>query len=384
MHLKTTGKILLVTRNFPPLMGGMEKLIFNVFNQLKNHFNVKIVGPKGCEDFSDRRVLYTFPHEPAWKFLITCQFTTFRGVTSYRPDLIISGSGLTVPAAMIAGKFFNTPVITYLHGLDIVTNSKIYQNFFIPLIRCCDGIVVNSSYTALLAQKIGIENSKIHILHPGTHIPHGFNNRKSSNEFRETINAGKRPLLLSVGRLTERKGIFEFLENCMDDIIATVPKILLVIIGGDAEDAVNSSSGMAAKIKNLINLKGFSRHVLMLGKVSDKKLHQAYASSNLLIFPILEQPGDVEGFGMVAIEAAAHGLPTVAFAAGGVTDAVKDGRSGYLIEPGRYDRFSEVIIDLLQSRSTSISETCREFAELFSWPIFGKKLFKVCNTYISN
>jgi len=93
-----------------------------------------------------------------------------------------------------------------------------------------------------------------------------------------------------------------------------------------------------------------------------------------LIFPVIERPGDIEGFGMVAIEAAAHGTPTYAFAVGGVPDAVSDGISGQLLQPGDYCGMTAAALDALNQ--TKIYPKCRDFAEKFAWPAFGEQLLQ--------
>ena len=78
---------------------------------------------------------------------------------------------------------------------------------------------------------------------------------------------------------------------------------------------------------------------------------------------------------MVAIEAASHGLPTVAFATGGVVDAVSDGRSGRLVASGNYDLFAQAVIELL-AREGEWAHACRDFAGRFAWPEFGRRLMQ--------
>jgi phosphatidylinositol alpha-1,6-mannosyltransferase len=75
---------------------------------------------------------------------------------------------------------------------------------------------------------------------------------------------------------------------------------------------------------------------------------------------------------MVAIEAASHGLPTVAFATGGVIDAVKDGVSGYLVEKNDYDSLAKSVTDTLKNPMNPCATL--EFAKNFSWHSFGNKV----------
>jgi phosphatidylinositol alpha-1,6-mannosyltransferase len=116
-------------------------------------------------------------------------------------------------------------------------------------------------------------------------------------------------------------------------------------------------------------------HVLVTGELSDELLLSLYAAASLAVFPVKDLPGDVEGFGMVALEAAAHGLPTVAFAAGGVPDAVADGVSGNLLPAGDYEGMAARICRYLAGeRGTVTAASCRAFAEQFAWPRFGERL----------
>jgi phosphatidylinositol alpha-1,6-mannosyltransferase len=111
-----------------------------------------------------------------------------------------------------------------------------------------------------------------------------------------------------------------------------------------------------------------------LGPVDDDTLSDAYFAADVMVFPVQEVAGDVEGFGMVAIEAAAHDLPTVAFAVGGVPDAIANGRSGSLIEARANGAFAESVVDRLQSPRQPLA--CRKFAQDFSWQAFGERLLK--------
>jgi phosphatidylinositol alpha-1,6-mannosyltransferase len=122
-----------------------------------------------------------------------------------------------------------------------------------------------------------------------------------------------------------------------------------------------------------------------LGKVDDATLGQAYRSSRVHVFPVLDLPGDMEGFGMVALEAAAHGLPTVAFAVGGIPDAVSPEVSGLLITPGDYAALATGIIALLAGERPDITaQSCRDFAAGFAWSRFGERARSLCMSLIES
>src|SRR3546814_17603864 len=85
---------------------------------------------------------------------------------------------------------------------------------------------------------------------------------------------------------------------------------------------------------------------------------------------------------MVAVEAAAHGVPTIAFATGGIVDAVAEGESGRLIRPGDYGAFAGVVIEALHNH-LQLTESCRNFSERFGWPRIGEAVAAVIGLDIS-
>ncbi len=362
----------------------MERLLHHAYVELRGEARLAVVGPSGCEAHlqPDTRVL-SCPALPPARFLAWCQWQTLRLARSFRPDLILSGSGVTAPASRSAGFCLDIPVICFLHGLDIVAASPAYRMVFLPSVRSCNALLVNSRNTARLAAQAKIDASRIHILFPGVAVatPAGSINHMS---FRARIGASHRPILLSVGRLTKRKGLVEFIDQALPQIVRECPEALLVVIGHEARQSLQGTQSMTQQIREMAVTRGLVNNIMMLDRVDDGTLWEAYASSQVFVFPVIDQPGDVEGFGMVALEAAAHGIATVAFATGGVVDAVRDGISGYLAKSGDYRKFAELVLNHLQSSTPSVSsESCVAFARQFSWQKFGQQLREICSTVIS-
>ncbi len=113
--------------------------------------------------------------------------------------------------------------------------------------------------------------------------------------------------------------------------------------------------------------------VRFLGVVDDETLWNCYTAAHTLVFPLIRVKGDVEGFGMVAIEAAASGTPTVAFPVGGVVDAVSEGANGLLIPEGDYRAFADAVLSICRGSPPSSSD-CRNYALQFSWEAHSRKL----------
>lgn len=375
MTLEKKVKVLMVTRNFPPLMGGMEKLNFNIFHSLSSCFDVSVAGPEGSGDYHKSSFFTEFPVKPLWKYVVFSLLQTIRLALRVRPKIIFCGSGAAILAGYFSARLTGASLVCYLHGLDIIVKNKIYQWFFLPLIKKSDLILVNSKHTLSLAVAAGIDLSRIKILSPGTILPDVSSRLVVSQQFRNKYNLGETPYILIAGRMTARKGIAEFIINVMPNVVAVYPRLQLIVVGDEASDAMNYLSGIKNNIVAAVDELNLNANVKLLGSVDDTMLSGAFFAAEMLVFPVLNIANDVEGFGMVAIEAAAHGLPTVGFSVGGIPDAISHDQSGWLVESGNYSRMSQIILDAYSSSSGKVTEdSCIQFARQFSWESFEIKL----------
>ncbi|UPG84814.1 glycosyltransferase family 4 protein [Luteibacter aegosomatis] len=372
----STPGLLLITRNLPPLRGGMERLNAQMANALAEDHHVTVMAPKGSRlDHTSLVRLVCCPWPGVAMFLVWAAIVgTFRALTG-KPRWILGGSGLVAPVVLLAGWLSGARRAVYLHGLDIVVDSRLYRALWLPAIRRMNRCLVNSRNTRKLAIMEGVDEKRICIVFPGVAMPAPSDSRvSSSSRFRASHELGDGPLILSVGRLTRRKGLAEFVEHAMPSLLAKRADIRLVVIGDEAPDALNASGvGQRQRIMDAALRAGVDESVHMLGPVSESTLRAAFEAASVHVFPGLDVSGDVEGFGMVAIEAAAHGVPTVAFAVGGIPDAVNDPRSGSLVMAGDYAGLVQRLLQRVEDKS-SVAASCREFAARFDWRIFDEAL----------
>ena len=372
-------RVLLITRNLPPLVGGMERLNWHIADELSRYADVRVIGPEDAAAFRPKNAeVNEVRLRPLWRFLAASLWQALCIVRAWQPDVVLAGSGLTAPAAWIASRLAGARAAAYLHGLDVAVHHPIYRAVWLPAIRRMDTVIANSEPTAKLATFIGVDAAALKIVHPGVRLPVASQPEESRWIFRERHGLGSGRLLLSIGRLTTRKGLREFVRDALPRIVEAAPDTMLVVIGQAPTDSLRAGIQSPESIQDVADAAGIGQHLRFLGVITDPvELACAYESAALHVFPVRELSGDPEGFGMVAIEAAAHGLPTVAFATGGVVDAVAEGRSGCLIPQGDYSAFAASVLRVLADGKDAWRIGTVGFAKGFAWPAFGQRMAEV-------
>ncbi|WP_034280061.1 glycosyltransferase family 4 protein [Alkanindiges illinoisensis] len=377
-------RVLIITRNLPPLIGGMERLNWHMADELSKYYCVKVIAPTGSANLKPKHLdMIEVPLVPLWLFLILSLWEAIKITLQWKPDIILAGSGLTALAAKLSSIFYTkSKSVAYLHGLDITADHRLYRLIWLPILRQLDHVITNSSPTSQLVSNLGIPDTRVSIIFPGVNLPRTIQTQAQIEQFLHKYQLQNKHILLSVGRLTTRKGIHEFIQYALPDIVKAMPNIVLVIIGESPKNALLAETQSKESIEATVSQLGLQEHVKFLGKIDDQSLSYAYESSHVHVFPVRHIPNDPEGFGMVAIEAAAHGLPTVAFATGGVVDAISDGKSGYLVRSEDYLLLTQAVIKAL-ALNNFWKKSCQTFAKNFTWENFGNDIKTKLNNILN-
>jgi phosphatidylinositol alpha-1,6-mannosyltransferase len=365
-------KILIITRNFPPVLGGMERLNGQLVEELAKYHAIAVVAPGGARaQVSAGIAVHEVALTPLWRCLVGMAWRGLRCAWKWRPDVILGGSGLVAPIVWCLARVFGARAFVYVHGLDLTVPHPVYQALWLPFVRRMDGVISNSGVTRQIAIDLGARSEQVFVVNPGVaEVLLGETGRGQG--FCERYGLEDKKVLLSVGRLAARKGLREFVQDALPLIVARQPDVVFVIIGTEPKNALFAEAQSPESIQAAADAAGVGAHIRLLGSVTDEVLQEAFFAADLHVFPVRHIPSNPEGFGMVAIEAAMHGVATAAYATGGVVEAVRDGENGLLVEPANAQALADAIATLLDSPLPKAR--VHAFAMQFSWENFGSKI----------
>jgi phosphatidyl-myo-inositol dimannoside synthase len=339
--------ILVITWNFPPRRGGMESLVSNLCAGLKQRHRVVVITAHAQFPGPIEEYVFRAP----WPGLIPfALYALWRGATLLfrNPALrvILGGSVLVTPLVLMLARVFGRKAIVQAHGSDVIYSHRLYQALCVRWLKFCDRVVANSAYTGSLTIRKGARSELVSVIPPGIH-PERFALLISCDAIKRQWGLKERPTILFVGRLAKRKGVKEFIEKSLVEIVKKIPNVCFVVVGDNPSESLTQRDDVVAQIKSAIGELGLLNHVQLLGALDDDEVIKLYQAADVIVLPALATPDDVEGFGVVLLEAAAAGKPVVATRVGGIPDAIEDGNSGILVEPGDYDQLTNAIIALL-------------------------------------
>lgn len=342
--------ILFLTWNFPPTVGGIEAVAWHVYKGLCARGHAVQVVTRGPVRGNDAPGVVRVGRGSLPGFLLQGLWICWKLFRRGRPDVMLCSTVVGALPAWLLGALFGRPYVVLAHGSDLVRGGWLYSRVVAFLLRRAAVVCANSGNTRELVIQSGLEADRVRIIYPGVE-PLPPPQPPAAGLVSGWIQSG-RPLLLSVGRLIRRKGVLEFIEHALPDIVREHPEVLLVVVGEEATQSLaHHRERLRDDIVSAIGRLALSRHVVLAGRIEDVDLYALLRSARLLLMPVRPTPGDVEGFGIVFVEAALAGLPVVATRIGGIPDAVQDGVTGLLTPPGDDAAVAEAVKRLLKDEA---------------------------------
>lgn len=343
-------RVLLITPDFPVDKGGIQSLA----GGLARHLNVDLdvvtrSRSAGGSEASRRPAVRRSPDPPrlqrtsiALLNLVASQEALVRPFQA-----IINMHVNTAPAAALATRLRGIPFVQYLHAQEIPVRPALTRF----AVRRARATIAVSSHSRALAERIGCETARFHVIPPGIDPPSAL----------PPSDRGGPPTVLTVARFEVAYKGHDVLVEAMPAIHARVPEARWILIG---DGPLRSST------EQRVDQLGLTQSVQFLRQVSDAERDRWLAEADVFAMPSRLPPdGTGEGFGIVFLEAAAHGLPVVAGNVGGALDAVVDGTTGVLVDPQDPAALADAVCGLLldPDRAKALGAAGIAWSNRFAW-----------------
>jgi phosphatidylinositol alpha-1,6-mannosyltransferase len=349
-----SASILLVTLEFPPRKGGIATYLANLVRALPKGA-VRVLAPKmGGTDALDvaqetpvcrHRLLsrWLYPH---W---LPALYWTARAVRRDRPGMIVVSHLLSMGTlAWFIKRWHGVPYAVIVHGMGIALALEAGGRRMALAKRVladAERVVANSVYTARLAESAGVPRSRLLVAHPSPSFTaaDAATGAASAREARERHGLGSDYVVLTLGRLVTRKG-FDTLISATA-LLWRQGRALTLAIAGEGPDR--------QRLEEFAWTQEVSERVRFLGAIEPGELPALYAASDVFALAPRSSGGDVEGFGIVYLEAGLLGKPVIGTRTGGVPEAVADGVTGLLVPPADVPALAEAIAKLMDDPGLS-------------------------------
>ena len=363
---------LIVTRNFPPDIGGMQMLMGGLCENLLNHGPVKVFTyASENSNIYDNRSGANIERVKGIKL-----FRKFRKANLVN-NFINSNANIR---ALIVDHWKSLELIKtenlkkikifcLLHSKEINhAKGTSLNKRIIKSTNNADFIIANSNFTKELAIKIGINPSKIHIIFPGIEKPKNIENIykiKAEKYFGSSF-----PKIITVARMDKRKGHDKILM-LIKNLKPKFPKIKYISIGyGEEEKNI-------LKLSEELNLEN---DVIFLKNIDFNLKIALIAESNLFLMPSRIEKKSVEGFGISFIEAASYGIGSIGGKDGGASDAIAHKKTGLICDGSNLNSIYDSVLNFFKNNNfLEYGKNAREHSEKFYWDKIIKSYLKLLN-----
>ena len=327
--------VVLVSELFPPDVGGTPSLFSNVYRRLGSTdlrvlTSVREAPALVSSDgpFAITRIPMAAPHwgitnlgslRRYWRVIARMRVESARRATTFHCARALPEGLAALCATSLSG---SSNYLCWTHGeeLHYASSSRELSFLLARVHRGAAAIIANSRYTARELERIGVPQEKVRVVYPGVDVER-FSRCQSAARIRSRYASPDDVLLLTVGRLQRRKG-HDLAIAAVASLGQEIPRLKYLIVGEGEE---------RSRLEKLVDQHGLCERVVFAGAVDDDALPAYYAAADVFLHPNRVDGGDVEGFGIVFLEAAAASKPVIGGGTGGVPEAVEQGVTGLLV-----------------------------------------------------
>lgn len=346
-------KVLLVTTDFPPAIGGIQAVLYRTALNF-NHLEVAVIAPDhpGARAFDQthpfsihrvrgRETLFG----GSIALLARIALASLKVLSREKVDVVLCGHPFTAPVGLVARLLMGKPYVVWTHAAELIERRRFLRFFLRP----ADAVLVISAYTGRLVAGLGVQQKKMAL------IPYAPDCDLASIVSPQSSVSNNHKVLLTVARMSELYKGHDTMLRAMPLIKARVPNVRWVVVG---------EGSLRPYYERMAGTLGVRDAVQFTGALSHTERDKLLESCDLFVMVSRDRKidGGGEGFGLVYLEANAFGKPVVAGRAGGAIDAVVDGVTGILVDPESELELAEAVVALLENpeRAAELGRQGRE------------------------
>ena len=346
---------LIVTRSFPPEVGGMQSLMWGLAKEMSKNFMIKVFADyyENHKEF-DKKENFSIERVGGIKFLRKIRKAQL--INEYLKESKVQG--------VIADHWKSLELIEtnkkrycLIHGKEInhAKGSSLNKRAN-KVLNSVEKVIANSEYTKNLAIQNGVEQEKVVVINPGISPAQELN--KTSLTKVESLLKTKSPRLITVSRFDKRKN-HEKVLMAVRNLKQIYPNIVYICIGYGEEEQ---------NLKDLVNELDLSGQVMFFKEITDDLKNALVAKSNIFVMPSIKYKSSVEGFGIAYIEAAQYGVPSLGGVDGGAADAIQHDKTGLICDGNNLDEIYSSLNSMIENKKyLHFGKNAKELSSKFDW-----------------
>ena len=358
---------LIVTRAFPPELGGMQSLMWGLTKEMSKNFMIKVFADyqKNHKEFDDKES-FSIERVGGIKFLRKIRKAQL--INEFLKESKVQG--------IIADHWKSLELIKsnkkkycLIHGKEINHPKESSINTrLIKVLNDTEKVIANSEYTKNLAIDKGVDKNKVVVINPGVNPAEELN--KKSLEKVERLLKIKTPRLITVSRFDKRKN-HEKVIMALRNFKQQYPDIIYICIGyGDEEN----------NLKKLVQELDLSSQVMFFKDISDDLKNSLLAKSDIFVMPSIIHKTSVEGFGISYVEAAQYGVPSLGGKDGGASDAIDHNKTGLICDGNNLDDIYSSLNSMIENKKyLELGKNAKDYVSKFQWEKIIEEYKKILN-----
>jgi len=358
---------LIVTRSFPPELGGMQSLMWGLAKEMSKNFMIKVFADyqENHKEF-DQQENFSIERVGGIKFLRKIRKAQL--VNEFLKKSKVQG--------IIADHWKSLELIKtdkkkycLIHGKEINhPKGSSLNKRVIKILNNLEMVIANSEYTKDLAINKGVNKEKIKVINPGVSPVKELN--KNSLEKVESLLKVKTPRLITVSRFDKRKN-HEKVIMALRNLKQQYPDIVYICIGyGDEEQ----------KLKKLVQELDLNSQVMFFKDIGNDLKNALIAKSDIFVMPSIIHKTSVEGFGIAYVEAGQYAIPSLGGKDGGASDAIDHDKTGLICDGNSLDEIYSSLNSMIENKKyLELGKNSKEYVSKFEWQKILEEYKKILN-----